>query len=269
MDYTTLEYRCSGGILTLTLNRPDRLNAFTVAMAEELIDAFGRADADDAVRAVVVTGAGRTFCAGMDLASTGNAFGLDESLAPTLSDFQERFEEPEIVHGVRDLGGRVVLAIHACLKPVIAAINGPAVGIGATLTLPMDVRLAAEDARIGFVFGRLGIVPDGCSSWFLPRIVGLSQALEWCYCAEVFDAQEALRGGLVASVVPAAQLADAADRIARRFVDGHSAVATALTRQMLRRGLAMANPLDAHRIESLALHHVSQHDGKEGVAAFL
>src|SRR4249920_1624407 len=161
-------------------------------MAEELIDAFGRADADDCVQAIIVTGAGRAFCAGMDLASTGNTFGLDESLSPTLQDLQERFDAPEILHGVRDPGGRVVLAIHACLKPVIAAINGPAVGIGATLTLPMDVRLAAENARIGFVFGRLGIVPDGCSSWFLPRIVGLSQALEWCYRAEVFDAQEAL-----------------------------------------------------------------------------
>ena len=201
MTYTTLDYTVTDRVLTLTLNRPDRLNAFTVTMADELEHAFRRASADDLVGAIVVTGAGRAFCAGMDLATTGNVFGLDETQHPTLADMHDKLEDPAILRGVRDTGGRVVLAIYDCMKPVIGAINGAAVGIGATMTLPMDIRLAADGAKIGFVFGRLGIVPEACSSWFLPRLVGIPQALEWVYSAEPFDAAEGVRAGLLKAVV--------------------------------------------------------------------
>ncbi|HUR40179.1 MAG TPA: enoyl-CoA hydratase-related protein, partial [Verrucomicrobiae bacterium] len=206
MTYKTLDWAVTDGILTLTLNRPEQMNAFTVEMADELVAAFDRASADDAVRAIVVTGAGKAFCAGMDLSRPGNVFGLDESIAPTLKDMRERLHDPAIERGVRDTGGRVTLAIFRCTKPSIAAINGAAVGIGATMTLAMDVRLASEKARIGFVFGKIGIVPEACSSWFLPRIVGISQALEWCYSADILDAAEALRGRLVKAVLPPDQL---------------------------------------------------------------
>jgi enoyl-CoA hydratase/carnithine racemase len=203
VDYQQIGYALDDGLLTITLNRPEQLNAFTPQMAAELIDAFERASREDAVRAVIVTGAGKAFCAGMDLSATGNVFGLDESLAPTLADMHDRLDDPAIVHGVRDTGGRVALAIFECTKPVIGAVNGAAVGVGATMTLPMDIRLASEKARIGFVFGKVGIVPEACSSWFLPRIVGISQALEWVYSADIFDAEEARRGGLVRAVYPA------------------------------------------------------------------
>ncbi|GAA2878942.1 crotonase/enoyl-CoA hydratase family protein [Pseudonocardia halophobica] len=269
MTYETLDYTVRDGILTLTLNRPDKLNSFTVTMAEELIAAYDRASADDEVGAIVVTGAGRAFCAGMDLSSEGNVFGLDESQQPTLRDLQERFEDPEIVDGVRDTGGQVSLAVYRCTKPVIAAINGAAVGIGATMTLPMDVRLASDNARIGFVFGRLGIVPEAASTWFLPRIVGISRALEWVYSADILSAQEALDGGLLRSVVPADQLLDTAYALARKFVDGHSPVATALMRQMMYRNSAAPHPVEAHRVDSLAMFYTSIADGKEGVRAFL
>jgi enoyl-CoA hydratase/carnithine racemase len=269
MTYETLDYTVRDGILTLTLNRPDKLNSFTVTMAEELIAAYDRASTDDEVGAIVVTGAGRAFCAGMDLSSEGNVFGLDESLQPTLRDLEERFEDPEIVRGVRDTGGQVSLAVYRCTKPVIAAINGAAVGIGATMTLPMDIRLASEDARIGFVFGRLGIVPEAASTWFLPRIVGISRALEWVYSADILTAREALDGGLLRSVVPADQLLDTAYALARKFVDGHSPVATALMRQMMYRNSAAPHPVEAHRVDSLAMFYTSIADGKEGVRAFL
>lgn len=270
MTYNTLDWHLEDdGLLTLTLNRPDQLNAFTVEMAHELIDAFERASADDAVRVVLVTGAGRAFCAGMDLNSPGNVFGLDESQTPTLADMHERLDDPAIRDGVRDTGGRVTLAIHACRKPVVAAVNGPAVGIGATMTLAMDFRLASERARFGFVFGRLGIVPEACSSWFLPRIVGIQQALEWVYTADIFDAQEALRGRLVRSVHAPENLLEEARAFARRLVAGRSPVATAFARQMLYRNSAQAHPLEAHRIDSLAMFYTSIGDGKEGVRAFL
>ena len=267
-DYTTLDYAVDDGILTLTLDRPDQLNAFTVTMADELVDAFDRASADDAVAAVVVTGRGRAFCAGMDLSSDGNVFGLEESLEPTLEDLHLRLEDPEIVAGVRDTGGRVTLAIYRCTKPVIGAINGAAVGIGATMTLPMDVRLASDRARIGFVFGRLGIVPEAASSWFLPRIVGISRALEWVYSADVLSAEEALAGGLVRSVHPAEELLDAAYALARKFTANRSPVATALARQMMWRNSAQPHPLEAHRVDSLAMFFTSRGDGAEGVRAF-
>jgi enoyl-CoA hydratase/carnithine racemase len=268
-SYETLNYIVADGILTLTLDRPENLNAFTVTMAEELVDAYDRASADDEVAAIVVTGRGRAFCAGMDLSTGGNVFGLDEALEPTMADLHERLEDPEVVAGVRDTGGRVALAVYRCTKPVIGAINGAAVGIGATMTLPMDVRLASDTARIGFVFGRLGIVPEACSSWFLPRIVGISQALEWVYAADILTADQALEGGLVRSVHPAGELLDAAYDLARRFTVNRSPAATALARQMLYRNAAQPHPLEAHRVDSLAMFYTSIGDGKEGVRAFL
>ena len=267
--YSTLGWSVDERVLTLTLARPEQLNSFTPTMARELVDAFGRASVDDSVGAIVVTGAGRAFCAGMDLTADGNVFGLDESQQPTIQDLVERFTEPAIVDGVRDTGGRVTLAIFECTKPVIAAINGAAVGIGATMTLAMDVRLAAENARIGFVFGRIGIVPEACSTWFLPRIVGMSQALEWIYSADILTAQEAHAGRLIRSVHSPDELLPAAYALAHRFIDDKSSVSTALMRQMLYRNSAASDPVSAHLIESLAVFYTSQGDGKEGVAAFL
>lgn len=266
--YETLDYAVQDKIATLTLDRPDELNAFTVTMADELVDAYDRASSDDSVAAVVVTGRGKAFCAGMDLSAEGNVFGLDESQSPTNADLADRLEDPEILAGVRDTGGRVSLAVYRCTKPVIGAINGAAVGIGATMTLPMDVRLASEKARIGFVFGRLGIVPEACSSWFLPRIVGISRALEWVYSAEILSPQQALEGGLVRSVHPPEELLDAAYDLARRFTSNRSPVASALARQMMYRNSAQPHPLAAHQVESLAMFYTSMGDGKEGVAAF-
>ncbi len=268
MDYNTLRYEITDHILTLTLNRPDQLNSFTVEMAEELIDAFNRASDDDAVRAIVVTGAGRAFCAGMDLTAAGNVFGLNETIRPSMDDMNERLEDPEMIAGVRDTGGRVTLAIYDCKKPVIAAINGAAVGIGATMTCAMDIRLASEHARIGFVFNKIGITPEACSSWFLPRIVGMSQALEWCYTGDILSADEALAGGYVKAVVPADSLLQEAYRIAGKIAR-HSPVAIALTRQMMYRNAAQPHPVEAHKVDSLAIFYCSQKSGKEGVASFL
>ncbi len=268
MGYSTLDWQIDDRVLTLTLNRPAQLNAFTTTMADELEDAFRRASDDDAVGAVVVTGAGRAFCAGMDLSVGGNVFGLDETLDPGLAELQARWDDPAMVRGVRDTGGRVSLAVYDCRKPVIAAINGAAVGIGATMTLPMDVRLASEAARIGFVFGRIGVVPEACSTWFLPRIVGLQQALDWVYAADILTPQQALEGRLVKAVVPPAQLLAEAHALAQRWIRGRSAVAIALARQMLLRNAAFDHPAQAHAVESLAMLHTSRHDGREGVAAF-
>jgi enoyl-CoA hydratase/carnithine racemase len=269
MTYNTLDYRVEGRILTLTLNRPDQLNAFTVEMANELVAAFNRASDDDSVGAIVVTGAGRAFCAGMDLSVGGNVFGLDETQQPTIGDMHDRLDDPAIHAGVRDTGGRVTLAIYDCKKPVIGAINGAAVGIGATMTLAMDVRLASEKARIGFVFGKIGVVMEACSSWFLPRIVGMQQALEWVFSAEIFDGAEALRGGLVKAVYPPEQLLDEAYKLARKFSENKSPVATAIMRQMLYRNSAQPHPLEAHRVDSLGMFYTSVGDGKEGVKSFL
>jgi len=198
--YETLATELTDRVLILRLDRPDRLNSFTVTMARELEDFFTRVSDDDAVGAVVVTGSGRAYCAGMDLSATGNVFGLDESLRPTMQDMTERLDDPAIANGVRDTGGRVTLAIYGCRKPVVAAINGDAVGIGATMTLAMDFRLASTKARIGFVFGRIGIVPEACSSWFLTRLVGMQTALEWVMTAEILSAEAAREGGLLRSV---------------------------------------------------------------------
>jgi len=269
MNYHTLSYAVDDGLLLLTLNRPDHLNAFTVQMADELVAAYERASMDDAVRVIVVTGAGKAFCAGMDLSVGGNVFGLDESQSPTLQDVRERLEDPAIHRGVRDTGGRVALAMYACRKPIVGAINGAAVGIGATMTLPMDFRFASEKARIGFVFGRLGITPEACSTWFLPRIVGLEQALEWMYSAEIFDAAEALDKKLVRAVCAPEQLLEQACAFARTLVSDRSPVSVALIRQMMYRNSAAPSPLEAHRLDSLAMFYTSIGDGKEGVRAFL
>ena len=268
--YETLTWSVDDdGVATLTLNRPDALNAFDLTMARELERVFLTDAREDDVRAVVVTGAGRAFCAGMDLSAEGNVFGLDESVQPTPEDLRAHLTEEPYHDGVRDTGGRVTLAIHALPKPVIAALNGPAVGIGATMTLGMDIRLASTKARIGFVFGRLGIVPEAASSWFLPRIVGIQQALEWVYSADILTAEQALAGRLVRSVHEPDDLLPAAHALARSFVVGRSPVALGLAKQLLYRNGAAADPLEAHLSDSLAMFHSSIGDGKEGVAAFL
>jgi enoyl-CoA hydratase/carnithine racemase len=270
VTYETLSWAVDDdGIATLTLDRPESLNAFDLTMAGELEQVF-RVDAhDDAVRAVVVTGAGRAFCAGMDLSADGNVFGLDEAVRPSVEEFRAAYDEAPYADGVRDTGGKVTLAIHALPKPVIAAINGPAVGIGATMTLAMDLRLASTKARIGFVFGRLGIVPEACSSWFLPRIVGIQQALEWVYSADILSAEQAHAGRLVRSLHEPDDLLPAAYDLARSFVVDRSPVALGLAKQLLYRNSGVADPLEAHLSDSLAMYWASIGDGKEGVAAFL
>lgn len=269
MSYQTLALDNDDGILTVTLNRPEQLNAFTVQMADELVQLFNHASEDDDVAAIIVTGAGRAFCAGMDLSVPGNVFGLDEHQAPTLDDMHQRLEDPAIKNGVRDTGGRVTLSIYNCKKPVIAAINGAAVGIGATMTLAMDVRLVSEKARIGFVFGKIGVVPEACSSWFLPRIVGISQALEWVYGGDILSAAEAHAGGLTKAVLAPEDLLPEAKRLAKKFTQNRSPVAVAFARQMMYRNSAQAHPMEAHRVDSLAMFYTSVGDGKEGVASFL
>lgn len=268
MDYTTIKTSLSDNILTLTLNRPDALNAFTVEMANELIDVFEKANDNDDIRVIVVTGEGRAFCAGMDLSIAGNVFGLNEGIQPNLEDINNRFEDPEIRDGVRDTGGRVTLSIYNCTKPVIAAINGAAVGIGATMTCAMDIRLASEFAKIGFVFNKIGITPEAASTWFLPRIVGIPTALEWCYTGEILKPEQALAAGYVKAVHPAGELLEEAYVIARKIVK-HSPVAIALTRQMMYRNSATDHPVEAHKVDSLAIYYQSLKDGKEGVASFL
>lgn len=268
MNYHTIHLDVKESILTLTLNRPDKMNAFTVEMANELIDAFNQANDNDDVRVIVVTGAGRAFCAGMDLSVAGNVFGLDEDRSPTMDDMEHRLEDPDIHNGVRDTGGRVTLAIYDCKKPVIAAINGAAVGIGATMTCAMDIRLVSEYAKIGFVFNKIGITPEACSTWFLPRIVGIPTALEWCYTGEILKPETALAGGLVKGIYPADKLLEEAYKIARKIVK-HSPTAITLTRQMMYRNSAKAHPMEAHKVDSLAIYYASLKDGKEGVASFL
>ena len=269
MTYETLRWEVDAdGVATLTLHRPDALNAFDLTMAGELEQVFRTDARADDVRAVVVTGSGRAFCAGMDLSAEGNVFGLDETVRPTPEEFRAAYDEPPYDAGVRDTGGKVTLAIHALPKPVIAAINGPAVGIGATMTLAMDLRLASTKAKIGFVFGRLGIVPEACSTWFLPRLVGPQQALEWIYSADVLTAQQALDGGLLRSVHEPEDLLPTALELARSFVVDRSPVALALAKQMVYRNGAAAHPLEAHLSDSLAMYWTSLGDGKEGVAAF-
>ncbi|MEQ8839374.1 MAG: crotonase/enoyl-CoA hydratase family protein [Acidimicrobiales bacterium] len=262
-DYETLLYEVENRVLTITLNRPDRLNAFTTTMGAELIDALDRADADDGVRAIVFTGAGRAYCAGADLSGGGGTFDSgSHDLADADSPASDR------VH--RDVGGLVSLRIYDCLKPTIAAINGAAVGVGVTSTLPMDIRIASVDARFGFVFARRGIVPEACSSWFLPRVVGISRATEWCYTGEVFDAAEALDGGLVRSVVPADELMPTARALAEKIAANTSAVSVTLTRHMMWRLLGADHPMEAHKLDSRGVQYMGgTADAREGVESFL
>lgn len=268
MNYNTIKVDIKDYILTLTLNRPEALNAFTVEMANELIDVFTQANDNDAVRVIVVTGEGRAFCAGMDLSIAGNVFGLNENLHPTMKDMDERLEDPDIIKGVRDTGGRVTLAIYDCKKPVIAAINGAAVGIGATMTCAMDIRLASEYAKVGFVFNKIGITPEACSSWFLPRLVSMSTALEWVYTGEILKPETLLAAGFIKGIYPSGELLEEAYKIARKIVQ-HSPVAVALARQMMYRNSAKDHPVEAHKVDSLAIYYASLKDGKEGVQSFL
>jgi len=259
MEYTQITYEVADRIATITLHRPDQLNAFTGTMMREVIDAFDRVDADDDVRVVIVTGAGRGFCAGADLSGGGETFSKGGS-----------DEIPEDVGIPRDGGGLVSLRIFECTKPVIGAINGAAVGVGVTMTLPMDIRLASEHAKFGFVFARRGIVPEACSSWFLPRLVGISQAAEWCYSGRVFPASEALAGGLVRSVHPADELLPAARAIAAEIAENTAPVSVALTRQMLWRMLGAAHPMEAHKVDSRGImSRGASPDAREGVVSFL
>lgn len=267
MAHQTLKHAVEDGILTITLNRPDQLNSFTVTMAQELEQSFREVNDDDSVRAVIVTGAGRAFCAGMDLTAPGNVFGLDESKEPTLQDLAD-LTNPEMAR-VRDTGGKVTLAIHDCRKPVIAAINGAAVGIGATMTLAMDARLVSTKARFGLVFGRIGIVPEATSSWYLARLVGLPKALDLALTADILDASATVDAGLAAAAYEPDDLLTQARALADRWTKGRSPVAVALTRQMIRRNAAFDHPADAHRVDSLGMFYTSIGDGKEGVASFL
>ena len=256
MEYEQIRYELADNVLTLTMNRPDRLNAWTPTMLRELLDAFDRSDADDEVRVVIVTGAGRGFCAGADLEAGGDTF-----------DYRARGVEDDVP---RDGGGRFTLRVFASKKPVIAAINGPAVGVGATMTLPMDVRLASTTAKMGFVFTRRGIVPEAASSWFLPRVVGISQAVEWAATGRVFSAEEALEGGLVRSLYEPGDLLPAAHALAREIVENTAPVSVALARRLMWDMLGAAHPMEAHRADSRAMLARGQSaDVREGVTSFL
>ncbi len=270
-SYEQITYDVKDHIATLTMNRPDKLNAFTGTMMNEMIDAFDQIDKDDNVRVAIVTGAGRGFCAGADLSAGASTF-----------DYEARSDRPErqgVSKGgsinwsdprIRDGGGLLTLRIFECLKPVIAAVNGPAVGVGVTMQLPMDIRIASENARFGFVFSRRGIVPEACSSWFLPRIVGIARAMEWCATGRVFDAQEALKGGLVSRVVKPDELLSTARAFAKEIVDNTSQVSVALIRQMMWKMLGADHPMEAHKVDSRGIYARGQSaDVKEGVVSFL
>jgi enoyl-CoA hydratase/carnithine racemase len=271
MSYKEIAYDVAESIATLTLHRPDKLNAFTGVMMAEMIDAFDKADADDAVRVVIVTGAGRAFCAGADLSAGAKTFDYAaRSDRPEKAGAETNGEVDWSSEAVRDGGGRLTLRIFESKKPVIGAINGAAVGVGATMQLPMDIRIASETARFGFVFARRGIVPEACSSWFLPRLVGISKAMEWCATGRVFDAQEALAGGLVSRVVKPEDLLETARNLAREIADNTAPVSIALTRQMLWRMLGADHPMEAHKIDSRAIFaRGRQGDAREGVVSFL
>lgn len=258
MEYTQITYEISDRILTIMLNRPERLNAYTLTMCNELIDAFSRADADDDVRVVIVTGAGRAFCAGADLSPDG-------------AGGERRPGEPaEDIEEYRDLAGRLTLPIYDLKKPVIAAINGPAVGVGITMTLAMDIRLASENARMGFVFTRRGLVAEGASHWFLPRIAGMGKAAEWILSGRVFGAQEALVHGLVTEVLPPDALIPRAREIALEIAQNTSAISVALCRQLLLKMVGADHPMEAHKIESKGVEWTYQQaDAREGIMSFL
>lgn len=257
MAYNTILYEVEDNILTITLNRPEKLNAFTREMQTEMISALDRADADDEVRAIIVTGAGRGFCAGADLSSGGNTFDADD-----------RSDRDSGLH--RDGGGVLTLRIYEVNKPMISAVNGAAVGVGVTMQLPMDIRLASTNAKFGFVFARRGIVPEACSSYFLPRVVGISQALEWCYSGRVFSAQEAYKGGLIREPVAPDELLPKAREIATEIVENTSPVSVTLVRHMMWRMLNADHPMEAHKIDSRGIYHRGKSpDSREGVESFL
>jgi enoyl-CoA hydratase/carnithine racemase len=258
VTYSEIQYDVSDHIATITLHRPDKLNAFTGTMMNEIIDAFDRTDADDEVHAVIVTGSGRGFCAGADLSSGASTFAKGGSDVKGKGDI------------VRDGGGLLTLRIFKSLKPVIGAINGAAVGVGVTMTLPMDIRLASDAAKFGFVFARRGIVPEACSSWFLPRLVGISQAAEWVYTGRVFSAQEALEGGLIRSIHSPEDLMTAARAIATEISQNTAPVSVATSRLMLWRMMGASHPMEAHRVDSRGIMERGRsNDSKEGVTSFL
>lgn len=262
--YRAIRYEVADGVATITLNRPDHLNAFTTRMCLEMLDALDIVDADGDVRALMVTGAGRAFCAGADLA------GGAESFDPATADASSPPLRPNrVIDRRRDLGGVLTLRLFELTKPVIAVINGPAVGVGATMTLPMDLRLASTTARFGFVFAARGIVPEACSGWFLPRVVGIQRALEWCYTARVFPAAEAMEAGMLRSLHEPDDLLPAARELARSIADHAAPVSVTLTRQMMWKGLTVAHPMQSHRVDSPGVEHTGGGaDAREGISAF-
>ncbi|MCK1730302.1 crotonase/enoyl-CoA hydratase family protein [Bradyrhizobium sp. 142] len=268
MAYETIKYDLVDQILTITLNRPEKLNACTALMEREIVDAFDRADKNNDVRAIIVTGEGRAFCAGADLSSGADTFDRDTRRGPVkrLPNGAVDYSDPKVSDG----GGKIAMRIFKCLKPVIAAVNGPAIGMGATMQLAMDIRIASEAARFGFVFSQRGLVPEGASSWFLPRVVGIAQALEWSLSGRVFPAQEALAGRLISKVVPSDQLLPTARELAREIADKTSPISVALIRQLMWRMLGADDPMEAHKLESRGMYTRGRSaDAKEGVMAFL
>ena len=265
MEFECILYDVKDKVLTITLNRPERLNAYTGQMQSNLIEAFDKAGKDDDIRAIIVTGAGRGFCAGADLGAGGNTF--NREVRNNKGETEGIKDDPE---WMRDGGGRTTLAIFDCPKPIIAAFNGPAVGVGVTMTLPMDIRIASEEAKFGFVFARRGLVPEAASSWFLPRVVGINKALEWTFSGRVFSPEEAKEGGLIRSIHPADKLLEEANKIAQEIVENTSAVSVAMTRQMLWKLLGADHPMEAHKVDSRAIYELGQGgDAKEGVESFL
>ncbi|WP_025900171.1 crotonase/enoyl-CoA hydratase family protein [Sneathiella glossodoripedis] len=246
-------------LLLIRLNRPDQMNAFTVQMAHELIEALDNADNDDSIRAIIFTGNGKAFCAGMDLSSDGNVFGLDETIDPDSSEMERN----------RDVGGILTLRMFRMKKPLVGAINGASVGVGTTMQLPMDVRIASDRARFGFVFSKRGVSLESCASWFLPRLVGLPKALQWSISGKVFGANEALDGGLVSEIVPAEALIERAEELATEMITDTSPMSVAINRQLLWRMMGASHPMIAHQAESRTMLHSSMRDGKEGVQSFL
>jgi len=272
MAYQTILYDVADNILTITLNRPEKLNAFTREMMTEMIDAFDKADADDNIRAIIVTGSGRGFCAGADLSSGGSTFDrtAQPGEAPSRATSKREADIDWSDESIRDGGGLLTLRIFKSLKPVIAAVNGPAVGVGVTMQLAMDVRLASENARFGFVFARRGLVPEAASSWFLTRAVGISQALEWTLTGRVFPAQEALEGRLIKKIYKPEELIPAARALAREMAEATAPVSVAMTRQMLWRMLGADDPMEAHKVDSRGIYARGRsEDVKEGVMSFL
>ena len=265
MEFECILYDVKDKVLTITLNRPDRLNAYTGQMQSNLIEAFDKAGKDDDIRAIIVTGAGRGFCAGADLGAGGNTF--NREVRNNKGETKGIKDDPE---WMRDGGGRTTLAIFDCPKPIIAAFNGPAVGVGVTMTLPMDIRIASEEAKFGFVFARRGLVPEAASSGVLPRVVGINKALEWTFSGRVFSPEEAKEGGLIRSIHPADKLLEEANKIAQEIVENTSAVSVAMTRQMLWKLLGADHPMEAHKVDSRAIYELGQGgDAKEGVESFL